>query len=107
MKALICPVSDQRVNKNVVRITGFMTAALLAVFVFTGNVYLGLFIAGDYFIRVFADFNFSPLNRIAAFLNRLTGLKELRTDKAPKIFASRVGFLFALSAAVLCSLILQ
>lgn len=101
MKALICPVSTQRINRNVVRITGFMMATMIALYAITGSIYFIIAITIDYFIRAFTSLKYSPFSWLAYQITRLFKLKEIQIDKAPKIFASRVGFLFALATVIL------
>ncbi len=101
MKALICPVSTQQINRNVVRITGFMMATMIALYAITGNIYFIIAITIDYFIRAFTSLKYSPFSWLAGQITRLFKLKEIQIDKAPKIFASRVGFLFALATVIL------
>jgi hypothetical protein len=101
MKALICPVSTQRINRNVVRITGFMMATMIALYAITGSIYFIIAITIDYFIRAFTSLKYSPFSWLAGQITRLFKSKEIQIDKAPKIFASRVGFLFALATIVL------
>jgi hypothetical protein len=101
MKALICPVSTQRINRNVVRITGFMMATMITLYAITGSIYFIIAITIDYFIRAFTSLKYSPLSWLAGQITRLFKLKEIQIDKAPKIFASRVGFLFALATVIL------
>ncbi len=101
MKALICPVSTQRINRNVVRITGFMMATMIALYAITGSIYFIIAITIDYFIRAFTSLKYSPFSWLAYRITQLFKLKEIQIDKAPKIFASRVGFLFALATVIL------
>ncbi len=101
MKALICPFSTQRINRNVVRITGFMMATMIALYAITGSIYFIVAITIDYFIRAFTSLKYSPFSWLAGQITRLFKLKEIQIDKAPKIFASRVGFLFALATVIL------
>lgn len=101
MKALICPVSTQRINRNVVRITGFMMATMIALYAIIGSIYFIIAITIDYFIRAFTSLKYSPFSWLAYQITRLFKLKEIQIDKAPKIFASRVGFLFALATVIL------
>ena len=101
MKALICPVSTQRINRNVVRITGFMMATMIALYAITGSIYFIIAITIDYFIRAFTSLKYSPFSWLASQIVRLFKFKEIQIDKAPKIFASRVGFLFALATVIL------
>jgi hypothetical protein len=101
MKALICPVSTQRINRNVVRITGFMMATMITLYAITGSIYFIIAITIDYFIRAFTSLKYSPFSWLAGQITRLFKSKEIQIDKAPKIFASRVGFLFALATVIL------
>lgn len=101
MKSLICPVSPLRVNENTVRITGLVIATLIALYAITGSIVFMIAITLDYAIRAFTRLKYSPVSWLAAQLVRLTKLPEIKIDKAPKIFAARVGFLFALASALL------
>lgn len=101
MKNLICPLSELRIDKNTVRLTGLLIAVMIAVAVYTGISWIIAFVAVDYFIRAFTKKKFSPVSRVAAELSRISGLPDNKIDKAPKIFAARVGFLFSLSSVVL------
>jgi hypothetical protein len=101
MKSLICPVSPQRVNRNVVRITGFFMATMIALYAFTGNIYFVAAIVVDYGIRAFTPMAYSPFSWLAQQLAAVLRLPLHYQDKAPKIFAARVGFLFALATVVL------
>ena len=101
VKNLICPISTLRINRNVVRITGFMMAAMIALYALTGSIIFVAIIAVDYFIRAFSPLAFSPFSWLANALNQTLNLPESYVDKAPKLFAARVGFLFALATTVL------
>jgi hypothetical protein len=100
MNALICPISTRRVDKNAIRITAFLTILTLGLFAFSGYTWLAVVLAGDYFIRAFSSRR-SPYNWVACQIVRIIGLEKHMTDKAPKVFAARVGFLFALAIAIL------
>ncbi|HJZ45828.1 MAG TPA: DUF4395 family protein, partial [Roseiflexaceae bacterium] len=101
MKWLICPVSPLRVSETTARVTGFLMAAMLALYVLTGGVYLVLALVVDYGIRAFTSLKFSPFSWLAARFVPFLTKSDVRIDKAPKIFAARVGFLFALATVVL------
>ena len=101
MKTLICPMSPGRTDRNVVRITGFMMAVMIALYALTGNVLFVAVIAVDYFIRAFTSVKRSPFGWLACHVARIFNLPEQPIDKAPKIFAARVGFLFSLATVVL------
>jgi hypothetical protein len=101
MKALICPVSTQRISRHVVRLTSFMMAFMIALYLLTGNFLFILAIVIDYSIRAFTSLSYSPFSWTAMQIERRTNWSPKQLDKAPKIFAARVGWLFALTTAVL------
>jgi len=101
MKSLICPISPLRVNENAVRVTGFIMATMIALYAVTGSIVFMIAIALDYAIRAFTRLKYSPASWLAAQLVRVAKLHVISIDKAPKIFAARVGFLFALASALL------
>jgi hypothetical protein len=101
VKAVVCPISSLRINGNAVRITGFMMAAMIALYAFTDSIYFLLAIAIDYFIRAATPVKYSPFSWLASKIADAFHLANHPIDKAPKIFAARVGFLFAFTAALL------
>lgn len=101
MNKLICPISDEKVNKAVVRLTGFFVAVLSFVYIFTNNPWVLVFLIIDFTIRAFSIFRFSPLSFIACSINILFTIRPIMIDKAPKLFAARVGLLFSITSLVL------
>jgi hypothetical protein len=55
----------------------------------------------DFIIRGFTSIKGSPYSFAAKKLNQIIGLKPIMIDKAPKLFASRVGAVFALTSVSL------
>jgi hypothetical protein len=100
MKSLVCPISPLRIDENTARITGLTIATLLGLYLATGAVVIPSAIALDYAIRAFTRLRYSPASWFASKAARLARLPEIKIDKAPKIFAARVGFLFALVSAL-------
>lgn len=101
MKQLICPVSNEQVNERLTRINAFFTILLvIAGFVFH-SVFFPLFLLADFYIRAFTKSKFSPVSFISSGLARLLQLSKKPIDKAPKMFAARMGFLMTLVIAVL------
>ncbi len=101
MKTLICPISTQRISRHVARLTGLMMASMIALYLLTGNITFIIAIVIDYSIRAFTTLPTSPFSWVAVQIVRLAGWPPKSQDKAPKIFAARVGWLFALATAVL------
>ena len=101
MNNLICPISDAQVDRTVVRLTGFITALFIALFIYTNNVVFITVVTVDFFIRAFTPLNYSYISWTACQISRLLHLPKYKINKAPKIFAARVGFLFALATHIL------
>ncbi len=100
MIKVICPISDQRVDRNVVRTNGLITTACLIAYVLTGSPWLIVPVGLDYVLRASMTAPPSPMTHLARGVARLLRLPHRAMDKAPKVFASRIGVLFALSAAI-------
>ena len=99
IKSLACPMSFERIDKNVVRVSAIITSGIIALYTVpslasTATVLiLMLALAGDYAVRVFTS-QVSPIG----WLDRRLGMKPKPMDKAPKIVAVRMGFIFAASS---------
>lgn len=100
MKSLICPVSPLQVNESAVRIVGFMVAIIMSLFVATGKIYFAWLLVADFYIRAFTSIKHSPLSWAAERLIRTFNIQGRKIQKAPKIFAARVGFLFSLFVCI-------
>lgn len=101
MKNLICPTSTERLSHQVVRLTGLMMAGLLLLYLWTGSPWFIWAAVIDYTVRAFSLFATSPFSWLAAQIVGLLGWQIRTIDKAPKIFAARVGWLFAFLGALL------
>jgi hypothetical protein len=96
MREIICPISSEKANENVVRITAFWVIMLTGLFILVPNPYIPLYLAVDFYIRAFTKSKFSPLSWMSAGITRWLKLEPHMIDKAPKIFAARVGLLFSI-----------
>ena len=101
MKNIICPISNEKANENVVRITAFWVIILTGSFIFSPNPYIPLFLLFDFYIRAFTKFRYSPLSWLSARINKIAGLQPNLIDKAPKIFAARIGLVFSVLMFIL------
>ncbi len=107
MKQLICPISDQRVNEHVTRLNALF-AILLVVLAFVLNLSLLLvFLVADFFIRAYTKMKYSPISYLSHTLANALSLEVRLIDKAPKIFAARLGFLMSAFILVLFILNIQ
>jgi hypothetical protein len=101
---LICPISSQRVDSHVSRLTVFLNALLMIAFLVTLEPLLILIVAIDYAIRAAGYNSYSPLCFIANLFIKATGMVPKMVDKAPKMFASRLGLICAVLGVLFISL---
>lgn len=95
-KQMICPVSGDRVDENRVRATAFGVVVIMGLFLMTGLWIFPAILGIDFFIRAFTSYPFSPLSWLGSKLVRLLSVESVWIDKAPKVFAARIGFIFSL-----------
>ena len=96
LKELICPVSPERVDENRVRVTALGVVILMGSYLITGNAVFPAILVVDFFIRAFTRLPFSPLSWLAHHTVKLIGTQPVLIDKAPKVFAARIGMTLTL-----------
>ncbi|MDP3912390.1 MAG: DUF4395 domain-containing protein [Bacteroidota bacterium] len=107
MKNLVCPISDQRVNEQVTRFNAFFAIVVIVSAFVLNSIFLLVFLMADFFIRAFTEMKFSPISFMSYYLSNALSLPVKMIDKAPKVFAARLGFLMTTVIAVLFILELQ
>jgi len=101
MKQLICPISNEYVNERVTRINALLAILLtIAAFLFNSVIFL-VFLTADFYTRAFTNAKFSPISYLSHRMVNALNLNKKETDKAPKIFAARMGFIMSLSITLL------
>ena len=105
-KQMICPISPERVDENRVRVTALGVIMTMGGFFITGNVIFPALLVVDFFIRAFTNLKYSPLSWLSHLFVKSFGTQPVWIDKAPKVFAARIGFLltFIISVADLLGL---
>jgi len=93
MKNLICPISDLRVNEYVTRISALLAIVVIVLAFVLNSVFLFAFLMADFFMRAFTEIKFSPISFVSHNVSNALSLSVKMIDKAPKIFAARLGFL--------------
>ena len=99
MKNIVCPISDQRVNEQVTRLNAMFTIGIIVLSFVLNSVFLFVFLMTDFFIRAFTEIKFSPISFASHSLSNALNLPVKLIDKAPKIFAARLGFLMTTAIA--------
>jgi len=101
MKQILCPISDEKINEKVTRINAlFGILLIIAGFVFN-TVLFPAFLLADFYVRAFTKTKFSPISYVSTRMANALNLEKRSIDKAPKIFAARVGFMFTLAITML------
>ena len=101
MKQLVCPISEEKINEKVTR----FNALLAILFVVTGflfnSVLFLVFLTADFYIRAYTKLKYSPISYVSSVLANAFNLNKKPINKAPKIFAARLGFVMALVISIL------
>ena len=95
-KQLICPISAERIDENQVRVTALGVVVIMGAFFMTGYVIFPALLAVDFFIRAFTKLKYSPLSWLSHLFVNSIGTSPVWIDKAPKVFAARIGLLLTL-----------
>ncbi len=101
MKNILCPISDERINEQVTRLNALFVI-LTVVMAFTLNSALFLvFLVADFYIRAFTKLKYSPISYLSSSLSNALNLPLKQIDKAPKIFAARLGLIMSALITIL------
>lgn len=96
VKQLICPVSPERLDENRVRVTALGVVMVMGAYFITDYAVLPALLVLDFFIRAFTSLPYSPLSVLAHIFLKMLGTRAVLIDKAPKIFAARIGLVITL-----------
>jgi hypothetical protein len=94
---LICPISNENIDKSAARIGAILTGLFLVAYAVTGAWQILLVVFADYVLRVLTPYQ-PPISLLARGIARTAGVAPRTMNKGPKIFAWRVGFLMAVAA---------
>lgn len=99
MKNLVCPISDQRVNEYVIRLNALLTVGFVLLGFLTNSGLVFIFLMTDFFVRAFTEVRFSPISLMSKYMSNTINLPTKMIDKAPKVFAARLGFIMTAAIA--------
>ena len=100
MNNTVCPISTQKIDRNVSRLTAITSVLIIAVAMYFNCFLLLAFATFDYFMRSFLKFPDSPLVFIIKTIVKPLKIEPIFIDKAPKVFAARLGFSFGILAVI-------
>ncbi len=101
MTNIICPISFERIDSNVSRLSIFTLVVLMAIFLITGNPLWLAFVVLDYSFRATGNGQYSILTIIYQRLVKTLNIQPKMIDKAQKTFAARLGWLCSAAGLVL------
>jgi hypothetical protein len=96
----VCPITEEKLDSRVVRITGFLVVVFLTAYFITGYPVFLLVVVTDYLVRVLPFFKVSPLSWLATQIGYWFTSPAGEVNKGSKIFAARLGFLCACVALI-------
>lgn len=95
-KNIVCPVSPEKTDSNISRLTVFINAVLMVIYLVTLNPLPLFLFTFDYGVRAFGNNKYSPICFLSSIIANLFAWENKFVAKAPKVFASRLGFICAL-----------
>jgi len=107
MKNIFCPISTERINEQVPRVTSLLVVILVIIGFSLQSLLVFAFLLADFAIRAFTKMRFSMLSCVAYWITVALKLPAKKIDKAPKIFAARMGFLMVTVFSALFAFDLQ
>lgn len=101
MKSVICPISNEKVPEHLPRVTASIGIVLILVYLYTQSLLLLSFLIVDFLLRGFNYAEYSIINLFARKISKALNLKSPKIDKAPKLFAARLGGIMFVAAFVM------
>lgn len=91
-----CPLNFERVDSNVSRLNALFVASLVIVYLFTSHVFLLMFLALDFSIKLFVNKEYSAIYMVSSLIKSLFRFKDKFTDGGAKRLAGMFGLFFVL-----------
>ena len=101
MKQILCPISNEKINERVTRLNALFGILLVFAGFATNSILFFIFLSADFYTRAFTKAKFSPISYASHQMVNALQLEKRNIDKAPKIFAARIGFLMTLTITIL------
>ena len=101
IKQLICPISNEYINERVTRMNALLSVLLIITGIVFNAVIFMAFLTADFYTRAFSNAKYSPISYVSYRMVNALNLNKKEIDKAPKIFAARIGFLMSLTITLL------
>ena len=92
MNNLVCPISSQEINEYAGRVTAAIIVSLISLFLILQNEWFLIFVVFDFSFRTFEKAKYSPITWLVGKIFQIVNLPKKPVNKAPKVFAARMGF---------------
>ena len=89
-----CPLAFRQIDGTIARLNAFSVFLLLALFVFTTNPLILLFLGFDFMVRLYGNKKFSPIFQVSKGLKRLFGFNAEMVDAGAKRLAAHFALFF-------------
>ncbi len=100
MNNVICPVSNEKVPAHLPRVTAFYAISLIVAYIITLSLPILALLLIDFMTRAINRPNLSIIHFLAKNTSKVLKLKSVKIDKAPKVFAARLGTLMLAAAMI-------
>lgn len=94
MKNITCPISGDRISEAQPRVSAFIVIVLLGASMLLNSFVIPLLLAFDFSQRGFVGRRYSVIGQLAYYVASKWFSNAPQIDRAPKVFAARLGFLF-------------
>jgi hypothetical protein len=92
-----CPLNFTKVDSNVSRFSALFVSLLVLTYLYTDNLYILIFLAIDFILKLFLNPGISPIMMLAEFLKGVFKVRDKYTDGGAKKLAGYFGLFFVLS----------
>lgn len=87
-----CPISQRRVDTQMVRAISVLVTITAILFLMTANVLFAYLLLIDFSLRLFRKNRFSPFFQLSLVILRALNIQPRMSDEAPKRFALYLGW---------------
>ncbi|MDF1874722.1 DUF4395 domain-containing protein [Sulfurimonas sp. SAG-AH-194-I05] len=89
-----CPLNFIKVDSNASRLSSFIVASLVIIYLLTSIEYILFFLVLDFSLKLFIDKKYAPIFVFALFLRKAFKMQEKFTDGGAKRLAGFFGLFF-------------
>ncbi len=87
-----CPISQKRVDTQMVRAISVLISITAVLFLLTANIFLAYLLLIDFSLRLFRKNKYSPFFQLSLAILRALNIQPRMSDEAPKRFALYLGW---------------